>query len=460
MWDLKIMDTDQSLYMAIADAMERDIRQGALKAGEKLPPQRTLAKKVGVNVTTITRAYSEAAKRGLVVSTVGSGTYVSADLGLPCALLDTAQESDRPLIELGLVLPLYAVEPDIGPILEKVRRQNDLNQLLRYTPPQGLHRHRRIACEWVKPYGVSAAPENVVITAGAQHALNCIFTAVFQPGDRVAVDCLTYPGVKTAAKRCGIQLEAIPMDAEGMTPQGLAAACGRGHIKGVYTVSAMQNPTNAVMSEARRAAIAQLMIQNCLLLIEDDLYRFLAPQATGPITPLVPEQSLYIAGISKAFYAGLRTGFVIAPSRYCNRIAQAVVDTLWMAPALNVEMACECMAGGAAARIIALKREEIRHRANLLATNLAGFDYRYTPDSMFAWLTLPDDWDADSFEKTANDCGVNVVASGRFTVGSVPPPNGVRLSLSGAENRAELQRGLEILRKILNHEIGSARGVL
>ena len=74
MWDLRIIDTDKSLYVALADAIERDIRAKILAAGDKLPAQRELAKKVGVNVTTITRAYREAEKRGLVTSIVGSGT--------------------------------------------------------------------------------------------------------------------------------------------------------------------------------------------------------------------------------------------------------------------------------------------------------------------------------------------------------------------------------------------------
>ncbi|MDD4096315.1 MAG: GntR family transcriptional regulator, partial [Oscillospiraceae bacterium] len=64
MWDLKIIDTDQSLYVAIADAMERDIQLGILKGGERMPTHRELARIVGVNVTTITRAYKEAEKRG------------------------------------------------------------------------------------------------------------------------------------------------------------------------------------------------------------------------------------------------------------------------------------------------------------------------------------------------------------------------------------------------------------
>lgn len=66
MWNPKIIDTDRVLYVSIADAIERDILAGVLKANEKMPTQRYLAKIIGVNLTTITRAYNEAKKRGLI----------------------------------------------------------------------------------------------------------------------------------------------------------------------------------------------------------------------------------------------------------------------------------------------------------------------------------------------------------------------------------------------------------
>ncbi|MBP1764987.1 MAG: putative DNA-binding protein [Firmicutes bacterium] len=459
MWELRVIDTDKSLYIAVADAIERDIQSGILKAGERLPAQRELAKIVGVNVTTITRAYTEAEKRGLVTSIVGSGTYISSDLGFNSALLNT-EKNEKRLIEMGLVLPLYSMEPDISLILEKVLHKNDLSDFMGYTPPQGLYRHRLTGSRWIKRYGVNAEAENIIITAGAQHALNCIFSSVFQPGDRIAVDCLTYPGVKTAAKLCGIQLEAVAMDDEGMTPQGLATICNRHDVKGVYTVSTMQNPTNAAMSAQRRASIAEIIEKNNLILIEDDLYRFLSSEDSCPLALLIPEQSIYISGISKAFYAGLRICFVATPKRFCNRISQAVVDTLWMAPTLNAEIACECIVSGAADEIIALKREEIRRRAYLIKSKLSGYSFRYVPDSMFVWLELPAFRSSSDFEKTANDNGINVISSEKFSIGGIIPPSYVRVSLSGADSMTEFENGLDILLKILNREIGSAGGVI
>lgn len=459
MWDLKIIDTDKSLYIAIADAIERDIRLGILKPGEKMPTHRELANTVGVNVTTITRAYREAEKRGLVTATVGSGTFITADLGCNPSLVDT-EKNEKKLIEMGLVLPLYSIEPDIRIVLDKAIHNNNLSQFMEYTSPQGLFRHRQIGADWIRRFGITVDVDNIIITSGAQHAINCILSSIFEYGDHIAVDCLTYPGIKTAAKRYGIHLEAVEMDDEGMTPQGLETICNRNDIKGVYTVSSMQNPTNAIMSKQRREDISQIIKKNNLILIEDDLYGFLLSGDACPLTQHVPEQSIYIAGISKAFYAGLRIGFVAAPRKLCNRISQAVVDTVWMAPSLNAEIACECIVSGLADEIINLKRIEIQKRALLMSEKLQGYNYKYKINSMFVWLRLPDYWSSSSFEKAVSDNGVNVISSEKFTLGGTNPPNYIRISLTGANNYIELEKGLDIILRVLNRELGSAVGVL
>ena len=459
MWDLKTLNTDKPFYKSIADAIERDIQRGLLKPGDKMPTHRQLAKTIGVDITTVTRAYQEAEKRGIVTATVGKGTFITSDLGRNPSLLDTADKTKSGNIEMGLVLPLYSSEPDIRTVLSKIINRKGLNNLMQYTPPQGLYEHRKIAAEWISRFGVEASADQVIITAGSQHAIDCILSSLFQPGDHIAVDCLTYPGIKTAAKQHGIQLDAVAMDQNGMIPDDLEAVCSHGDVRGIYTMSRMQNPTNSVMSGQRREEIAQVVKRRNLILVEDDIYGFLSSES-APLTSLIPENSIFICGISKAFYAGLRTSFLLAPERYCYRISQAVVDTVWMAPTLNAEIACECISSGMAEKIILAKLEKIKIRASLLSEAFSGFRFDYEPNSMFVWLRLPDHWSSDSFERAANCFGVDVYSSSKFAVGGFIPPNCVRVSLTGADDLSEFQRGLEILRKLLNSEIGEVSGIL
>ena len=458
MWNLKVINTEKPLYIAVADAIERDIGRGVLSSGEKMPTHRELAKIVGINVTTATRAYNEAEKRGLITSIVGSGTFVTSDMGRNSSLMSDNRNGG--MIEMGLAPSLYSVEPDISPICKKVLSKADINSFMQYTPPQGLIHHRQVGAKWVEQFGVRANENNIIVTAGTQHAINCVLSACFEPGNRIAVDYLTYPGIKSAAKRCGVKLEGVMTDREGMIPSELESVCNRHDIKGIYTASCLQNPTNAIMPDNRIRELSCIIREKNLLVIEDDLYRFLYSGETPTLTSFIPENSIYIAGIAKAFYAGLRIGFIASPAIFYNKICQAVVDTVWMAPALNAEIACECINSGLAGEIIRMKREEIDRRASLMADMLKGYKYEYAPSSMFAWLELPDDWDSIRFEKAARINGINVIASDKFTVSNIILPNYVRISLSGARSTEEFIKGMEILLMTLHHDYDEIVGIM
>ncbi len=186
MWNLKIIDTNKSLYIALADALERDIRTGVLQPGDRLPSHRELARSVGVTVTTVTRAYAEAERRNLITAMVGMGTFVAADAGVAASLVDTSAQSVK-AVNMGLVHPLHGSEQYLEEIVQQVLARGDMHRFVPYAFPQGHHAHRDTGARWVGRFGVRASAETVVITAGTQHALHCIFSTLFEHGDRVAV---------------------------------------------------------------------------------------------------------------------------------------------------------------------------------------------------------------------------------------------------------------------------------
>jgi DNA-binding transcriptional MocR family regulator len=448
MWNPRIIDTDKSLYIAIADAMERDVRNGTLKPGERMPTHRELAEIIGVNVTTITRAYANAEKRGLITGTVGRGTFITADVGIYASM---AQPGERNVqaIEMGLVLPLYIKEPDISKTIENLLKTRQLNRYMRYSDPLGLPEHRETGALWVKRFGIEIPKENILICSGAQHALTCILSSFFKSGDKIAAEYLIYPGMKAIAKTLGIKLEPVAMDAEGMLPESLERVCQRSPVKGVYLMPNMQNPTTSVMSLQRKRELSDVILRHGLIMIEDDIYSFSNQKNQQAITPLVPENSVYIAGISKAFYAGLRVAFVAAPKQLLYKIGQAVVNTIWMTPALNVAIACECIRDGSADMIIADKLREAEMRYEKACRILSGYAIQGIPGGFFVWLKLPEEWSGKEFEIAARESGVNVFCADKFAVGGEKAPSAVRISLSGAETMEELVKGLNILKNIL-----------
>ena len=442
------MDTNKSLYVALADALERDIRSGVLQPGDRLPSHRELAKSVGVTVTTVTRAYAEAEKRNLITAMVGMGTFVAADAGVAASLVDTTVPSPK-AVNMGLVHPLHGSEQYLEQVVGQVLARGNLHRYVPYAFAQGHGEHRETGARWVERFGVRASAESVVVTAGTQHALHCIFSRLFEHGDRVAVEKYTYPGVKSAARANGIRLEAVEMDAQGMLPESLDALCQRQGIKGLYTAGLVQNPTNCCMGPQRRQALSEVIRRHGLLLLEDGVDAFLNEGGDRTLTALLPAQSIFICGMAQAFYTGLRIAFVVAPKAMCASIAQGVVDSIWMTPPLCAEIICETINSGIADKIIAQKKQELDRRMDLFKKRLHGYSFVLDQRSMHVWLALPEGWTSTAFEQAAQRVGLQVYASEKFTVGHMPPPNCVRLAISSPYTGQEFCEGLDLLLHVL-----------
>lgn len=448
MWNPKIINTDKVLYVAIADAIERDVHLGILKPGERMPPQRSLAKIIGVNLTTISRAYKEAENRGLVSGTVGSGTYVRQDEKIDTTLPGILSRDDE-IIELGLVGSTKVEGFDLSKLLISIAENEIVDLLFDYVPSQGLKRHREIAAKWIKQYGLDIDPDGIVICAGATHAINCCLMGIFEPGDKIAVDSLTFSGFKNAAKLCQIKLEPITMDEEGMIPENLENVCRKTGIKGIYLMPNMQNPTATAMSVKRKQAIADIILRYGLILIEDDIYNFTNNTERTALTTLVPDNGIFICGMSKTLLPGLRIAITAVPDRFICKFTQTVTNTVWMAPAISAELVSCLIESGAALEIINKKRKVIERRLKIAKNILKDFSYQTTESSMFLWLNLPEGWSSADFENIALMEKVRVISAYKFYVGNQLPPNAVRISLGMVKDDEQLIKGLNILVRIL-----------
>src|SRR5918993_540105 len=164
------------VYRAIADAIDEDVQKGTLRAGTRLPPHRDLADHLGVTVTTVTRAYTEAARRGLTSGHVGRGTFIRGN-----EPDDRASESAPFDLSINILMPDKEVA-NLQPRLFQ-RRVLPWMQLLGYSPTKGHLRHRQAMAAWLARGGLTVDPEHIVLTAGAQHALSATISALLKPGD-------------------------------------------------------------------------------------------------------------------------------------------------------------------------------------------------------------------------------------------------------------------------------------
>ena len=449
MWmpDLTSADTKSE---AIAEAIARDIEQGVLSPGDRLPPQRRLAGELGLAVGTVSRGYGEAEERGLVVGEVGRGTFVRRPESLE--RWGEASRGEDEVIDLGLNLN------DLLPRGEEARlfsetlgaiADSQTGPLLRYRADTGLPTHRSAAARWVRRTGLEARPENIVVTAGAQHALSVILTSLLEPGDVLLTARLTYPGLKSLARTLGVRLRGVEMDEEGITPDALEEACAKApEPAALYVIPTIQNPLGGTLPPGRRDAIAEIAGRHDVLVVEDDIHAFLAGDPPLPIATRAPERTLYLQGFSKVLNIGLRTGFVVAPASLLEPLRAGVRSSLWMPAPLMTEITTRWMREGTADRILEEKRARLSERQASAREILEGFDVLGDPGASHLWLRLPEGWRSDPFVQRAAERRVKVTGAGTFTV-TRDVPAGVRLSLGRPGSLEEMTAGVEVIRDLL-----------
>jgi DNA-binding transcriptional MocR family regulator len=439
-------------YRAIADALGEDSAKGRLKPGTRLPTHRELAERLGVTVGTVSRAYAEAARRGLVSGEVGRGTFArgpASELGQAPA----TAPSEPAAIDLSRNHP-PPLDAGRGGLLAKtfaaLARRDDLGPLLDYAPDGGARAHRAAGASWIALSGLEAAPDDVLVTNGSQHGMTAVFGAITGPGDLVVTEALTYPGMKALASLLHLRLQGLPMDAHGLRPDGLEAACRTGNVRALYTIPTIHNPTTAVMPEARRREIAKIARQHGILIVEDDVHGLLAEDAPLPISAFAPETSCYLTGTAKSLAPGLRIGYVLAPPALVPRLAAGIRATTWMATPLMAEIAAEWIHNGTARQILKRRREEAKARQKIAATALGRFEADAHPSGNHVWLHLPDPWRSETFADQLRRRGVAVTPAQAFLVGRATAPHAVRVCLGAARDRAELEQGLRTLVEVLD----------
>lgn len=446
-WRPDLADRSGPRYLAIADCLADDVRLGRLAEGERLPTHRDLADSLGLTVGTVSRAYAEAERRGLLHGEVGRGTFVGGMAG--GTELPSPGATDPAVVDLGLNLPLYAQDPDLGDALRTLAKRRDLHELLSYQPFAGSDRYRRAGAQWIARHGLDVEPAHVIVTGGAQHAIAILLGTLCRAGDVVLTEPLTYPGLKSVARLLGLETVPVAMDDEGLLPDALDRACGESGARVLYCLPTLHNPTTATMSGARRDEIAAVARRRDLLIIEDDVHGLLADDGGGPLACRAPERTFYIASTSKVVAGGLRVAFVAAPAAHVERVAATVAATLWALPPLTVELAAMWIDDGTADATCARKRAESGARQALARELLPVSAVRTHPRSYFLWLELPPTWQVDRFVREARARGVVVTGSDPFTVEPAAAPAAVRVSLSAPATRDEVAAGLQVLAELL-----------
>lgn len=452
MWTPDLSRYEGPRYTAIVEAIAEDIELGRLKPGDQMPTHRELASHIGVTTGTITRAYNEAARRGLLVGEIGRGTFVKGSL-LDESLSAHTSEDDEGLIDLSLNIPPLPAGDPLGQALARtlsdLSARRGISALLDYQPAAGAERHRAAGAEWVARSGLRARTQQILICNGALHAMTVVFSTLCRPGETVFTESLTYPGMKNLANLLNLRLQGLPTDGEGLVPDAFEEACRRGAARVLYTVPTVQNPLGTVMPEGRRREIAAIAVAHDISIVEDDVHSFMLPSPPPPLSSFAPENGYYILSTSKSIAGGIRVGYLVAPERMVEPLATTLRATVWMAAPLMAEIASEWIGDGTADRLVEQKRAETAARQELASRALEGFEFDAHPLSFHIWLHLPDPWRSNEFTAQLKRRGVLVTPSEAFVPGREEAPHAVRVCLGTPRSRARLERALAIVRGVL-----------
>src|ERR1700722_9184014 len=211
-WLPKLDPGSDSIYARIVAALERDLRLGVVERSAQLPPQRSLAHHLNVSVGTVTKAYLEAERRGLVHAHVGRGTFVS-DAGSQRTTGEAAR--DR-VVDLSLNVAPHEAAARRLLSTPTGKRNSDLLDALAYAPAPGPDVHRRAAVAWLSQVA-RFEPEwtRLLVTNGAQQAMSLVFGLLCRPKDTVLCEAATFFGMRRLAEHCDYTLHGIQMDEEG-----------------------------------------------------------------------------------------------------------------------------------------------------------------------------------------------------------------------------------------------------
>ncbi|MET9933140.1 MULTISPECIES: PLP-dependent aminotransferase family protein [unclassified Streptomyces] len=436
-----------SSYKNVVHEFAAAIRSGAIPAGTRLPTHRALARERRIALATATRVYTELAALGLVVGEPGRGTFVRMRSGYDGLEPSRALPVPR-VADLSFNQPLAPGQGDhLRQALRTVAASGDVEALLHQHPPGGHRRDRAIVATYLLGRGIDTVPDNVLLTNGTQQALDIVLRALTRPGDLLAVDALSYPGIKLLASAHSLDLAPVPVTDMGPDLDALDRMCRARPIRAIYTIPTVHNPLGWVLDQEQRERLAALARSHNCLVVEDGTYAFLESSPPPPLQAFAPERTCYVAGLSKNVAPGLRFGFAVLPDRHLAAATSGLRAAAWGTPGIVTAIATGWITDGTVTRLEKDRREDAAARQDIARVALTGMDITAHPVSYTVWLALEPHQRPDHAATALAEQGILVSTADAFATGP-NRPRGLRLALA-TPPRDELGAALRVLKDTL-----------
>ena len=482
--------SETPLYQQIKTYLRQGILSGSLAPDTRLPASRQLAQDLGVNRITVENAYAELEAEGLILSRLGSGTYVLApDTLSPLPKNDT--DAPWPLWQQSLQEhrnPIRSRQPkqtmtrhpqpvsfasgigdanmfpaeEFRKVLQTVMRRDGFDAL-NYGERNGYGPLRESITHILASQGLQTRPDDILITAGSQQALSLVSQLLLNPGDVILVENPTYSGALDLFRALGFKVVGIPVDDQGMQVDGLEKLLQQHHPRLIYTIPNFHNPTGTCLNSARRRQLLVLADRYNVPILEDDFVGDLRYEGrTQPaLKALDPGgRVIYVSTFSKMLMPGLRVGFLVAEG--------PIYDYLVDFKRVN-ELATSNLIQHALEAYVTVGRYQahlhrscqiFRKRRDAMASAIqrylpAGVHFEIPQGGLFIWLSLPKGMSSEELLPLAWEEGVDFAPGSPFFPEEIKSSPWLRLNFV-AQTPAEIEEGMKRLGKAIKR-LGAAQ---
>lgn len=350
-----------TIALSLADSLERQIREGAFKAGDKLPSLRELAQRYNYAKNTIVAAFEHLVARGLAEPRRGAGYFVCSAAQRPPAekeagslgramdivwMMREQLKSEPGTLAVGDGFPPvdWLTEARLDRYHQKVVRTG-MGALFRYGNRFGYEPLRHRLVRRLADFGIGVESRQIVLTHGANEAMDIVIRYFVPPGGTVFVDDPGYYPLFGKLKLAGARMVGVPRRADGPDLAALEELLARHRPQLFFTQSIGHNPTGSDLSAAKAFRILKLAQAHDFRLVENDPLADFKPTSSPRLSSLDNlERTIYIGSFSKSFSAALRVGFIaceadlasdladlkalihVSSSEYCERSVDVILN--------------------------------------------------------------------------------------------------------------------------------------
>ncbi len=466
-------DGEEPIYRQLIRHIKAQIESGTMPAGTRLPASRDLAHQLSISRISVVNAYAELRAEGFLSAHAGRGTFVAGETNggnsSSNSQVTITQESpttpDRSLREMmrlarkpGVIsfshgappnefFPMQHLKDAVNTVLDR-----DGAKALTYELTEGYGPLRVGVRDYVSALGIRCSADHVLITGGAQQALDLVIQALLSEGDILVTENPTYLGMIDIARTRRVQLHGINMDEDGIRLDHLENYILDNRPKLIFVMPTYQNPTGAVMPMHRRRQLLNLANEYNIPILEDGVYQeFRFEGESLPPLKALDDTGIVIhaSGFSKMLLPGMRIGYLISTGGHYERLVRVKQAADISTPGLNQRAIHLMLERGVLAQQLERNNRELKRRRDAA---LAAAERYFPPGTrwnrpqggLYLWAELP------KTGPTAAELYISAIETGvAYAIGNVFYTNNcgsykIRLNY-GAHKPSDIEDGFKRL---------------